>query len=108
MGGELMTRRVAWSVLVLFVLAAGMGVISLFWQAHATNASRAAQQRQGQIIGRKICQTLGQLAALSPPTRADVKKGAPYPPSFTYEDQLHATLSQLGTDLGCPTRKAGK
>lgn len=100
------------AVIYLFVLTLLLAGANLLWTGHEVNASRAAQalvqaqqQRQGEVIGRKLCLTLGKLAALTPPTRADVKKGAPYPPSFIYEDRLHVALSELGADIGCIARR---
>lgn len=93
------------AVLVLILLTLALAGANLLWTSHVVNAGHAAQERAGQAVERKLCATLEQLAALRPPTQADVKPGQPYPPSFAYEDQLHVTLAQLGTDVGC---KEGK
>lgn len=99
-GASRLPRRLAYSLLVLFVIAAGFGVISLFWQVHETNANRAAQQRIGQVTERKLCTTLDALAALQPPAGSPASN-----PSRAYEQSLHATLAQLGPDIGCPAGK---
>ena len=48
------------------------------------------------MLERKLCQTFGELAALKPPAGNPATN-----PARSYDQQLHATLSQLGTDLGC-------
>lgn len=79
-------------VLVLMLVAGG----NLFWTAHEVNANTQAQRRAGELAERKICTTLAQLAALRPPAGS-----ASANPSRAYEQRLHATLDQLGPDLGC-------
>lgn len=91
------------AVVVLFLIAALCGVGNLFWTAHETNAATAAQQREqaaqqraGVIIEQKLCTTLGKLAVLKPPP------GNPSAnPSRAFDQAMHATLAQLGPDLGC-------
>lgn len=95
-GVSRLPRQLAYSLAVLFVLAVGLGVINLFWQAHETNVNRAAQQRSGQVVERKLCTTLSHLSALLPPGGSPAAN-----PSRRYEQQLHATLAQLGPDIGC-------
>ncbi len=96
-------RALVW----LFVLSVILAGANLLWTAHEVHASQAAiqagyireqaaQKRQGTILGVKLCTTFGRLAALKPPA------GNPKTnPSRAFEDNLHATLDQLGTDLGC-------
>jgi len=69
-------------------------------QAHAVlvaeHREQLAQQRAGAALEQKLCLTFGRLAALRPPP------GNPKTnPSRAYEQQEHATLDELGTDLGC-------
>ena len=69
-------------------------------QAHAVLVAeqheQAAQRAAGVVLGEKLCSTFGVLAALKPPP------GNPKTnPSRAYEQEEHATLVQLGTDLGC-------
>jgi type II secretory pathway pseudopilin PulG len=104
-----MTRSTRQAVVVLLILALLLAAANLFWTSHVVRANQAAQQkaaqitqaaqrRAGQIVEQKLCATLSQLASLQPPSGS-----AGANPSRAYEQQLHVTLSQLGTDLGCPT-----
>jgi hypothetical protein len=91
----------------LFMLSALFGAFNLFWTAHEVHSSQSAiqaaqhreqvmQQQAGAVLGRKLCATFGALAALKPPP------GNPrVNPARAYEQEEHATLDQLGTDLGC-------
>jgi len=91
----------------LFAVAALLSGLNLLWTAHEVHASQAAiqasqqreqasQQQAGAVIGRKLCTTLDRLAALKPPPGP-----ASQNPSRAYEQELHATLAQLGPDIGC-------
>ena len=101
--GTVLTRRALRSVAVLVLLALLVGGASLLWTARQENAFQAsqraqitAQKQQGAVIERKLCQTLGRLTALKPPP------GDPHTnPSRAFEQDLHATLAQLGPDIGC-------
>jgi hypothetical protein len=69
-------------------------------QAHAVlvieQREQAAQKAAGVVLGDKLCSTFDTLSALKPPA------GNPKAnPSRAYEQELHAALDQLGTDLGC-------
>lgn len=89
-----MSRRTSAAVLaavVMLLLAA-----NLLFTARYVSATRAHEQRQGQIVQHKICATLSKLAALQPPAGNPASN-----PSRGYEQELHATLDQLGPDLGC-------
>ena len=44
----------------------------------------------------KLCVTYGALAALKPPAGAPAQY-----PGRAYEQSLHTTLAELGTDLNC-------
>jgi hypothetical protein len=97
-------RRALVSMFALAVLLAAFG---LFWINHAVHDSQAAiqasqhreeimQQRAGVILEQKLCTTFAKLGALKPPA------GNPKTnPSRAFDDNLHATLDELGTDLGC-------
>ena len=89
-----MSRRRAW--IVLAVTAFALLALNLLFTAHYVNSTQAAQKRAGVAVERAICTTLGKLAALKPPPGAAAAN-----PSRAYEQQLHATLDQLGPDLGC-------
>ena len=91
------------AIVVLFLIAALCGVGNLFWTAHevgsassAQHAEQVAQQRAGAVVELKLCTTLRRLAALKPPPgNPDTN------PSRAYDQEQHATLAQLGPDLGC-------
>ena len=92
-------RALVW----LFALSVILAGANLLWTAHEVHASQASQQqqnadrqRQGQVIERKLCTTLGRLTALKPPPGPAAAN-----PSRAYEQELHATLAQLGPDIGC-------
>jgi hypothetical protein len=84
------------AVVFLFLVAVALSVFAIFWVSHSTNRSHADQARQGQVIEHRLCATLGALAALQPPAGDPAKN-----PARAYDQQLHATLAQLGPDLGC-------
>jgi hypothetical protein len=87
-------RIAAVSLLVLTLITGGANLWATF-EVVASNA--AAQQRAGAAIEQKLCASFGHLAALKPPA------GNPRTnPSRAYLQEEHATLDQLGTDLGCP------
>ena len=86
------------AVVFLFVLSVLLSASSWFWIAHEVNSTAAAQQQAGQLVERKLCATLGKLAVLKPPPGNPAAN-----PSRAYEQELHATLDQLGPDLGCGT-----
>ena len=75
------------------VLAVALNAGFTLW---SIGNSRQQQQHQGEIVERKICTTIAHLDALKPPggnPRAN--------PSRAFDDRLHASLAQLGPDLGC-------
>jgi hypothetical protein len=95
------------ALVFLFALSVILGGLNLTWTAHEVHASQAAiqaaqhreqvmQQQAGAVLGRKLCATLGALAALKPPAGSAAAN-----PSRAYEQELHATLAQLGPDIGC-------
>jgi type II secretory pathway pseudopilin PulG len=105
------------AVVVLFVIAAALGGFNLFWTAHEVNAASAAQQHeqasqqqqaaqqqaaqraQGAAFERRLCTTLGRLAALAPPPGSPLNN-----PSRAYLQAQHAVLAELGPDVGCKER----
>ena len=94
--GTVLTRSALRSVAILVLLSLLVTGANLLFTAHEVNVSRTTQQRQGLLIERKLCSTLGKLAALRPPA------GNPKAnPSRAFEDNLHAALDGLGPDLGC-------
>ena len=78
--------------MVAFALLA----LDFLFTAHYVNLTQAAQRRQGEAVEHSICTTLVKLAALKPPAGSATAN-----PSRAYEQQLHATLDELGPDLGC-------
>lgn len=85
-------RAVALAVASI-VVAVGLNAGFTYW---SVENSQATQKQQGIAVQRKICETLAHLDALKPPAgnpRAN--------PSRAFDDRLHATLDQLGPDLGC-------
>ena len=81
------------AVVLAVILAIGCNAAYTTWWV---SSSQAAQKRQGEIVERKICTTMGQLSALKPPPGNPAVN-----PSRAFDDQLHATLDRLGADLGC-------
>ena len=92
--------RTAVFLLVLTLIVGGGNL----WATHSSirhnNAverqQHAAARRERAAIEAKLCSTLGKLAELQPPPGNPATN-----PSRAFDDELHATLSQVGTDLGC-------
>ena len=88
------------ALLLLVLIIGGANLLATHAEIRHNNAvqrqQRAAQARQGRLIGIKLCATFGALAALKPPPGNPAAN-----PSRAFEDQLHATLDQIGPDLGC-------
>ena len=91
--------------LLVLTLITGAGNLWASWtEVHASQAAiqaayvreQKSQQRAGVILGEKLCTTFGKLAANKPPA------GNPRTnPSRAYDQDEHAILDELGTDLGC-------
>lgn len=93
--GEL-SRPLRRSLVYLFAAAVVIAVVALVAVFHGQAASRAAQQRQEQMLEHKLCSTLDGLARLQPPP------GNPQAnPSRAYLQGLHLKFTDLGRDLGC-------
>lgn len=95
-------KKWATGALLALTLIMGGGNLGASWiEVHNATAQQAhvqqLQREAGAVLGRKLCNTFGALAVLKPPPGDPVKN-----PSRAYEQQLHATLDQLGVDLGCP------
>lgn len=87
--------------LVALTLIVGGGNLWASWaEVHSAKAEykheQVLQQQAGEVLGRKLCTTFGKLAADKPPPGNPATN-----PSRAYEQIQHATLDQLGTDLGC-------
>jgi hypothetical protein len=106
-----LSRSVRRALVFMFGLAVILAAFGLFWINHAVHDSQAAiqeaqhreqvmQQQAGTVLEEKLCTTFGKLAALRPPP------GNPKTnPSRAYLQAEHATLTQLGTDLGCKSKE---
>ena len=103
-----LSRSFRQSLVFMFALAVLLSVSGLFWINHEVHVSQAAiqasyvreqaaQKRAGVILGERLCDTFGRLAALKPPADPDPSAN----PARLYEQDQHDTLDQLGTDLGC-------
>ena len=75
------------------VLALALNAGFTYW---SIGNSQAQQRQQGAAVERKLCTTLAHLAALKPPAGNPARN-----PSRAFDQSLHATLDQLGPDLGC-------
>ena len=95
-GPSRLPAQQARAVVILVVIAFLINGAGLFWQAHQSSASHTAQQRSGQLLERKLCQTFGELAANRPPAGNPATN-----PARAYDQRQHDILDQLGTDLGC-------
>jgi hypothetical protein len=87
-------RRAAIGLFILTLIVGGANLLATFEVVHA---NQGEQQRQGQALERKLCTTFGRLAALKPPAGSPGSN-----PSRAYLQRQHATLAEIGTDLGCP------
>lgn len=94
----------------LFALTLALAAADLLYSVSYANALQAAQQRQaaqqaasqraqGAAFERRLCTTLGRLAALKPPpgNGADLSRA--------YLWQQHAVLAELGPDVGCKEKR---
>ena len=86
----------AYSIAVLVAMGFLISAANLLFTAHYVNSTQAAARRQGELVERRLCTTLDRLAVLRPPPGNPVTN-----PSRAFDQHLHATLSQLGPDLGC-------
>lgn len=78
------------------VLLGGIIAGNYYLTIGVATRTATAQQRAGVVLGERLCTTFGRLAALKPPPGNPAVN-----PSRAYEQEEHATLDQLGTDLGC-------
>ena len=106
-GTAVLSSPVRRSLVFLFALSVLLGGANLLWTAHEVHASRAAiqasqvheqamQQQDRRAILRALCMTFTELAVLKPPA-GDPRTN----PSRAFEQAEHATLDEIGGDLGC-------
>jgi type II secretory pathway pseudopilin PulG len=109
-GKSRLPARVAYAIVVLFLVAVAIGVTAYVSAGaarraanHAIQVSQAAQKKQEAAqreqsleIERKLCVTFGELAANKPPPGNPATN-----PSRGYEQRNHTILAQVGPDLGC-------
>lgn len=81
-------RAIAY-LLVLNLVLIGAGYLFL---AHDANG----QRQQSRVAESRICTTMRRLSALEPPPGNPAAN-----PSRKFDDELHATLDELGPDLRC-------
>ena len=94
--GEPLSPALRRALVYMFLLAVLLAVVALLAEVHGQDVNRAAQQRQGVLIERRLCTTLDRLSELQPPPGNPAAN-----PSRAFDQKLHDTLSQLGPDLGC-------
>ena len=92
-------RSLVYMGVVFLVLVAA----NFLWSARQQNAYEASLARDhvahlkaDELMVEKLCLTFGKLGALKPPAGPAAAN-----PARAYEQEEHATLIQLGTDLGC-------
>src|SRR5690242_13190165 len=90
-------HRVGFGIAYITGLVLVMSAIMFLWISHNVQATQSAARRQGELVQRKICLTLNELASKAPPSGNPADN-----PSRAYLQWLHFTLSQLGPDIGCP------
>lgn len=91
-----MTGRLRYALAVLALLPLVMSALALWGATVYYHRERAAQQAQSVSFERRLCTTLGRLAALHPPPGSAADN-----PSRAYLQQEHAVLAELGPDVGC-------
>lgn len=101
--GWITGKRANAALLFLVLVIGGGNLLASYLQVHASQAAQregqAMARRQGAAVEGKICTTMRELAALKPPAGNPAAN-----PSRAYDQRLHATLDQIGTDLGCRSR----
>lgn len=91
-----MTARLRYALAVLAVLPLALSALTLWGATVYYHREQAAQHAQGAVFEKRLCITLDRLAALTPPAGSPAEN-----PSRAFEQQLAATLAELGPDVGC-------
>ena len=87
------------AIVCLLGLLVLVGAGNLLATYRAVDDFKKAQKQAGQVVEQKLCKTFGKLGALKPPPGDPVSN-----PSRAFDQNLHGTLVELGTDVGCPPR----
>jgi hypothetical protein len=94
---------VAWSLVILFVVAVAIGGTAWFAAASAKNAAtqavhreQAAQRKAGALVEKALCADVATMAAIPPPAG----NAAAYP-SRAYEQAEHRAWLGLVAAIGC-------
>lgn len=96
--------RAIGALLVLTLIVGGGNLWASWAEVHASQAAiqasyvreQKSQRQAGVVLGERLCKTFGRLASLKPPPGNPAAN-----PARAYEQEEHATLDQLGVDLGC-------
>lgn len=81
------------ALLVIFIAIAGSHFVT---QTEINNAKQT-QQQQSALFENRLCSTLDAVKALQPPPGNPATN-----PSRAFDQEEHAALSQLASDLNCP------
>lgn len=91
-----MTARLRYALVVLALLPLALSALTLWGATVYYHREQASQRAQSESFERRLCTTLGRLAALKPPPGSAADN-----PSRAYLQQEHAVLAELGPDVGC-------
>jgi hypothetical protein len=93
--------KVAITILMFLLILVGVG--NLLATYNAIDNFKKAQVDAGQVVEQKLCKTFGKLGDLKPPPGDPINN-----PSRAFDQKLHETLVELGTDVGCPPRPTAR
>jgi hypothetical protein len=102
-GPSRLPARVAWSLVVLFVVAVAIGGTAVFVAAAARNAAtqavyreQVASRKAGQLLEQALCADVGTMAAIRAPAGSPAAN-----PSRAYEQAEHRAWAGLVVALRC-------